>query len=242
MPLGLIVLLAVAALIFFGAAHRVLDRLHLTDVQALVVVALLATGSFVDLPVRLPPAEVTLNVGGALLPLALAVYVLARAGTGLERGRALVGAAVTGAVLWGISRMTDFEPGFGSILDPLWLVGLVGGGVGYLSGRSRRGAFVAATLGVLSLDVIHLIQSLSAPGPVRVAIGGAGAFDAVVVAGILAVGLAEAVGEGLERLQGGPDTDPTRPRELFNDPMPRGEAGAGGSSPRGKAGEGEDDR
>jgi hypothetical protein len=79
--------------------------------------------------------------------------------------------------------MTDFEPGFGDVLDPLWLVGLVGGGVGYLSGRSRRGSFVAATLGVLGLDVVHLIQSLSAPGPVRVAIGGAGAFGAIVVAG-----------------------------------------------------------
>lgn len=228
MPLGLMVLLGVAALIFFGAAHRVLDRLYLTDIQALVIIALLAAGSFVDIPIPMGRAEVTVNLGGALIPLGLALYVLTRAGSGLERGRALLGAAVTGALLWAIGRVTDFEPGYGDLIDPMWLVGLVGGGVAYLSARSRRGAFIAATLGVLVLDLIHLVQALGAPGPTRVAIGGAGAFDAIVVAGVLATGLAEVVGEGLERLQGGPDTSPDRPAALFNDPQD----GAGGGEGR----------
>lgn len=232
MPLGLIVLLGVAALIFFGAAHRVLDRLYLTDIQALVVVGLLAGGSFVDLPIPTARAEVTVNLGGAIIPLGLASYVLARAGSPLERGRALLGAALTGTLLWALGQVTDFEPGFGDVLDPLWMVGLVGGGVAYLSGRSRRGAFVAATLGVLILDGIHLVQALGAPGPVRVAVGGAGAFDAVVVAGVLATGLAEVLGEGLERLQGGPDTSPGRPAALFNDP-PEG-SGNGEGQPEGE--------
>ncbi|BAS27625.1 DUF1614 domain-containing protein [Limnochorda pilosa] len=240
MPLGLIVLLAVAALIFFGAAHRVLDRLHLNDVQALVVVALLAAGSFVEIPFRRPPVELTVNVGGALVPLALVVYLLARADTGWERVRAILGAAVTGGALWGITQLTDFEPGFADVLDPLWLVGLVGGGVGYLAGRSRRASFVSATLGVLALDVIHLIRGLSAPGPVRVAVGGAGAFDAIVVAGILAVGLAEVVGEGLERLQGGPDTRHRRAPALFNDRGQPEDPGAAGSPRPGDRREGEE--
>lgn len=227
MPLGLIVLLGVAALIFFGAAHRVLDRLYLTDVQALVVIALLAAGSFVDIPIPTDRAEVTVNLGGALIPLGLALYVLTRAGSSLERGRALMGAALTGILLWAVGRVTDFEPGFSDFIDPMWLVGLVGGGVAYLSARSRRGAFIAGTLGVLVLDLIHLIQALGAPGPTRVAVGGAGAFDAIVVAGVLATGLAEVVGEGLERLQGGPDTSPGRPAGLFNDPPHRSGDGEG---------------
>src|SRR5690606_41839665 len=48
LPLGLTVLLAVAALVFFGAAQRVLDRLRLTDVQALIILGLIIAGSFVD--------------------------------------------------------------------------------------------------------------------------------------------------------------------------------------------------
>jgi len=122
------VLLGVAALIFFGAAHRVLDRLYLTDFQALLLVALVAAGSFIDLPIPAARAQLTVNVGGALIPLGLAIYVLARAGSVLERWRALIAAAVTGTTLWAVGRLTDFEPGFGDWLDPLWLVGLIGGG------------------------------------------------------------------------------------------------------------------
>jgi hypothetical protein len=45
------------------------------------------------------------------------------------------------------------------------------------------------------------------------AIGGAGAFDAIVLAGIVAILLAELIGESLERLTGGPKTE-GRPPEL----------------------------
>ena len=45
-------------------------------------------------------------------------------------------------------------------------------------------------------------------------IGGAGAFDSLILAGILAVLLAELIGESLERIQGGPQTE-GRPRELI---------------------------
>ncbi len=44
--------------------------------------------------------------------------------------------------------------------------------------------------------------------------GGGGAFDSVVVAGILAVLLAETIGEVLERISGGPQTE-GRPEELL---------------------------
>ncbi len=61
MPLGLIILSALAALILFGAAQRVLDRMHLTDTQALVVLGLIFIGSFIDIPVTAdePPSPST---------------------------------------------------------------------------------------------------------------------------------------------------------------------------------------
>ena len=50
-----------------------------------------------------------------------------------------------------------------------------------------------------------------------VAIGGAGALDAVVLAGLIAVVLAEVVGESRERLGGGPVHDKERPQALDNE-------------------------
>ena len=59
-------------------------------------------------------------------------------------------------------------------------------------------------------------------------IGGAGIFDSIVLAGLVAVLLAEILGETRERLQGGPATrgrDPELLRHLNSDLKIEGKAG-----------------
>lgn len=219
MPLGLIIVLVVAALVFFGAAHRVLDRMRLTDAQALVILGLIIAGSFFDIPITRGRTSVTVNVGGIIIPAALALYLLARAGTAWERTRAVLASVVTALAVWGMAQLTDFGPHGGRtpVLDPLWLFALVGGVVAYLFGRSRRAAFVAGTLGLILYQLLEWAINTPAPGQAStLALGGGGFFDAVVLAGVVSVGLAELIGETRERLQGGPDTDrPARLREAL---------------------------
>jgi uncharacterized membrane protein len=216
MSIGLLLLVAVVVLTVAGLAHRVFDRLYLTDTQALIFLLLLIAGSFVTIPLYRGNFTVALNVGGGLLPLALAVYVLSRAGTGTEWGRALLSAVVTGAFLYATAKVfRNFGHGY-DVIDPMWVFGLVAGVVGYVAGgRSRRSAFVGATLGVLLLDLANLVELTVTRSPGRVIVGGAGAFDTVVVAGIVAVLLAEVVGEARERLGGGPFTGEERPAGLY---------------------------
>ena len=76
--------------------------------------------------------------------------------------------------------------------------------VGYLAGRSRRAAFIAGVLGILLTDVVHAVRARMANMNTTTVLGGAGVFDAMVIAGIIAVALAELVGEARERLTGGP--------------------------------------
>ncbi|HEY8498378.1 MAG TPA: stage II sporulation protein P [Limnochordales bacterium] len=205
LPAGVIALVVVAALVFFGLAHRALDRLRLTDAQALLVIAAIIAGSFVDIPLMRTPFTLSINVGGALIPLGLVVYLLVRADSAAERVRALVGAVITAAAVLAIASVTDFEPGRADFVDPVWLFGGLGGVVGYLVGqRSRRASFVAGSLGLLLTDLVHAVQVARAGQAGTVMIGGAGAFDMIVLAGLLAVGLAEVVGEVRERLSGGP--------------------------------------
>lgn len=208
-PLGITALIVVSLLIFFGLAHRALDRMRLSDRGALAVIVAMIFGSFIDLPVPGTRYPVTVNVGGGLIPLGLAVYLLVCAGTTKERVRALLGAVVTALAVYIVGSLVMRglpEPGGRyEVLDALWLYPLVAGVVGYLAGRSRRGAFISATLGLLALDVGYYFWLITRGAPSgRVAIGGAGAFDAIVLAGVLAVLLAEVVGEVRERLQGGP--------------------------------------
>lgn len=207
-PFGMIALIVVSILIYFGLAHRVLDKMRLNDRSALIVIAAIIVGSFIDVPIT---SRITINIGGTIT-VGLAIYVLLGAGTTWEKVRALIAAAVTGLVLFIAARYLGAEPEQ-IFIDPIYIYPLVAGIVGYLAGRSRRGAFFAAVIGVLALDVwqyIYLIQT-GVRGVVHV--GGAGAFDSLVLAGILAVLLAEFVGESLERIQGGPRTE-GRPEEL----------------------------
>jgi len=220
LPIGIIVLIAVSILIYFGLAQRVLDRMRLSDRAALGIIALLAVGSFIDIPLSTGRYDVSVNLGGALVPLGVAIYLLTRAGSGREWGRALLAVVITGAVIFGVGNLmgrAEIEPGgrFFGYLDALWVYPIIGGLVAYIAGRSRRSAFIAATLGLMLVDIAYLIWLVYTGAPAgRVAIGGAGAFDGIVLAGIVAVLLAEIIGETRERLQGGPASE-GRPQELI---------------------------
>ena len=204
MPTGTVLLLIVAALIYFGVGQRILDRMRLTDTQALIAIALMIGGSFITIPLMTGRTSVSLNLGGAVVPLALVFYLLIKADTATERVRSIVAALITGGVVYGVSQLTDFDPSSPALfIDPLWLFSIVAGIVGYLSGRSRRASFIAGVLGLFAVDLVHLFQALASNMATRVVLGGAGVFDAVILAGLIAVALAEFVGETRERLEGG---------------------------------------
>lgn len=208
-PLGMLALLVVSILIYFGVGHRVLDRLRLSDRAALGVIAAIVIGSFIDIPIT---NRLTINLGG-VIPIILAFYVLAGAGKAYEWIRAILAAAATTAVLFFLGRVMGADPEE-LFIDPIYIYPLVAGFIGYLAGRSRRGAFFAAVMGVFALDIGHYIWLARTGSPGVVNLGGAGAFDVLVLSGILAVLLAEGVGELLERLQGGPEVE-GRPPELI---------------------------
>ncbi|MFZ5924627.1 MAG: DUF1614 domain-containing protein [Bacillota bacterium] len=239
MTVGLVILLAVSVLVFLGLTHRVLDRMHLNDRQALVALGLMLVGSFVDIPVFRGVQSVSFNIGGALVPVVIAIYVLARADTPRETGRGILSAVITGAALFAITKLFAFEEGR-MILDPLYVFGLVAGVVAYLVGRSRRAAFAGAILGVVLLDVTHLIEVVTRRMPATVDVGGAGVFDAVVIAGVVAVGLAEIFGEAMERLQGGPALNAEREVRV-DSPVARRAPEESGVEPRVPEGAGRDD-
>lgn len=229
-PAGMIALIVVSILIYFGVAHRVLDRLRLSDKAALAVIAAIIVGSFIDIPLG---TRVTINLGGSIAVI-LALYVLLGAGTGYEKIRAIVAAAITALALFLAARFLGAEPEQ-IFIDPIYLYPLIAGIVGYLAGRSRRGAFFAAVMGVFALDVgqFYYLMRTGVRGTVH--IGGAGAFDTLILSGILAVLLAELIGESLERIQGGPKTE-GRPEELIKnlqEPEPAHKPLAEHSSERG---------
>ena len=216
-PIGMIALIVVAVLIYFGLAQRVLDRMRLSDRAALAIIGALVVGSFLNIPITRGRIDTSINVGGAIVPVAVAIYVLVKAGSRKEWIRALVAAIAVAAAIFFVNRYLlpgdPWQTG-ADFIDPLYIFPIMAGIIAYLIGRSRRSAFVAATLGVLSLDIVDYIYLTMRGIPGNVAIGGAGVFDVIVLSGIIAVLLTELLGESLERLQGGPKTE-GRPEELL---------------------------
>jgi uncharacterized membrane protein len=145
---------------------------------------LLATllGQFVNIPLfSLGRTVVAVNVGGALLPILLSLYLFSRLPL---RGRMLIGTAIVSVIAHSVARIV---PGAGIAVP--WLVPPVAAaGVGLvLSFRQAPPvAYVAGSMGTLigaDLLNLHRIAEIGVP---FVSIGGSGTFDAVFLTGIIA--------------------------------------------------------
>ena len=172
MTLGSILLSGTAILVLLGVGQRVLDRMHLTDRAALVIIAAMFVGGLLpDIDFGL----VRINVGGAVIPLGVCLYLLLRAEND-ERVRAVMGAVVTGGIVYLLGRIMPDEPEK-IFIDPVYLCGIVGGLSGFVFGHSRRGAFISGVAGVLLADVINAIVVWSSGISQTLRLGGAGIFD-----------------------------------------------------------------
>lgn len=151
---------------------------------------------------------VAVNVGGALIPVLLVIYLVAKYGMGR---RTLLALAVVTLVTRLLARPV---PGVGIAL-PMILPSLVTAAAALLLDpwAAPRTAFIAGTLGTLiGADLLNLgnLQDLGAP---VASIGGAGTFDGIFLTGVIAVLLAGAPAPRLKppRWMGGRTTDePTK--------------------------------
>lgn len=196
MNTGIIILLAVAVIVYAGFAHRALDRLRLTDRGALVfLVAMLVGGFLPEIPLG---ANISINIGGGLIPLILVIYLFSKAES-WETGRTLIAVVITTAVVYATMKIMPLEPTYNIFLDPLYIIAIIAGLVAYLAGRSRRGAFIAGVMAIIFSDLLAYMENTLAGVRASAVIGGAGFFDAVVISGFIALGLAELFGETAER-------------------------------------------
>jgi uncharacterized membrane protein len=191
----LLVLLALLALLVLLVEVRVLTyayrKVGVHPRYAFAVMLLSLLGSRVNIPlfaVSTRPVEpahgptvVALNVGGALIPILVSLYLMART---RMYGRMLIGVAVVAAV---VHRLAEVVPGIG-IAVPMIVPPLVAAVVALLLAFRRAPplAYVSGSMGTLiGADLLNLGQIARLGAPV-VSIGGAGTFDGVFLTGILA--------------------------------------------------------
>ncbi|MBR6524983.1 MAG: DUF1614 domain-containing protein [Clostridia bacterium] len=196
MSIGLVLLSVVSVLILFGVAQRVLDKMQLTDRAALLIAAAIFFGGLLP---NIEIGRVSLNVGGALVPLGVCIYMLLKTDTAREFWRALAGSVITAALVFFLGRLLPDEPEK-IWIDPNYVYGIAGGIVAYILGRSRRAAFICGVLGVLLADIAVGVMNWVKGIDQQLMLGGAGALDVVVLSGLIGVLLSELVGEVIERI------------------------------------------
>ena len=154
------------------------------------------------LPVQVdwPGTVVAVNVGGALVPTLLSLYLLVHNRIWIK---GLIGVAIVTVAVHAVAQPV---PGAG-VTVPVFVPPVVTAIVALLLSRDDAApiAYVSGSLGTLiGADIMNL-ESINALGAPIASIGGAGTFDGVFVTGILAVLLA-----GLGRSRPQTTAPPTR--------------------------------
>jgi uncharacterized membrane protein len=139
----------------------------------------------VPLVVEWPGTIIAVNVGGAVIPTLMSLYLLAKNGLW---ARGLLGTAVVAAVCYSLSQPL---PGLG-IAEPVFVPSVTTAIVAFILSREYAPplAYICGSLGTLiGADLLNLgaIRGLGAP---VASIGGAGTFDGIFLIGIVAVLLA----------------------------------------------------
>ncbi len=205
-------LIVLVASIEIGVIGYAYEKIGIARRHAFTLLLLSLIGSYVNIPVaELPPEPmmsgriidffgmrhvvpmveawprtvVAVNLGGAVIPTLVSLYLVLRTGLLV---RAAIGVVLVAAIVHAVARPV---PGLG-IAVPTFVPPLAAAATGLLlSARSAPAlAYVAGSLGTLiGADLLNLdrIRGLGAP---ILSIGGAGTFDGIFVTGILAVLLA----------------------------------------------------
>lgn len=202
-------LLALIVLIQVGVLRYAYMRLGISSGAAILLLVASLLGSALNIPVAQLPEQhivsgqevdvfgiryvvptvvdwpgtiIAVNVGGALIPTLMSLYLLANHGLW---GRGLLATAGVAAVCYWMARPV---PGIGIAL-PLLAPTFAAGAVGLLLSKRHAAplAYIGGSLGTLvGADLLNVdkLQGLGAP---VASIGGAGTFDGVFLTGILAV-------------------------------------------------------
>jgi len=200
----LIVLPIVFILIFFNLITISLAKLGLSPESAIALLLAVLFGSMVNIPVSrrrivykqprpfylrfffyLPPRVthqvIAVNVGGAIIPIGFALYLLPRA--------PLLPTLIATAVLVIATRLLAKPVAGVGIVMPVWIPPLISVGLALLLARDNPApvAYISGTVGTLiGADLLNW-SNFKKLGSHLISIGGAGVFDGIFLSGMVAI-------------------------------------------------------
>jgi uncharacterized membrane protein len=216
--LGLLWLLMamMVVLVQIGLLRYVFETLGVSRRYMLLLLVCCLLGSYVNIPVaKLPPRYIqsrevfrvfgsryvvpvvrewsgtvlAVNLGGAIIPVILSIYLIFKSGEFFNSFLAIV------VVTFVVHKMARAAPGIG-IVVPTFIPPLITAAVALALSRQHAPAvaYVAGSIGTLiGADLLNLDRVGGMGAPIA-SIGGAGKFDGIFLTGIVAMLLAGVIG------------------------------------------------
>lgn len=194
MYIGMIILGIFLILIASGLMGRLLDSWEIRESSAFMVCLLILGGLFIA-PINIADS-VIVSIGGFIIPMIVFIWMLFRAKR-YEIVRTIVAALVIGIVS-GILAFNFPLDAEAALIETSLLIGIIAGGIAFLIGRTRRGAFISAGIGVLFTNIFIFLYMLIIGINIPILLGTGNQFTAMIIAVITAVFVAEVAGEVLE--------------------------------------------
>ncbi|HEY83267.1 MAG TPA: DUF1614 domain-containing protein [Dehalococcoidia bacterium] len=207
--LGLILVILIALpviflLLFLNIITLSFGQLGLSPEAAVTLLLAMVLGSMVNIPISrrrilyeqprplylrfffyLPPRVrhqvIAVNLGGAVIPVVFALYLL-------PRSPLLATLEATIVVIVATRLLAKPVPGVGIVM-PAWIPPVISAGLALLLARDNPApvAYISGTLGTLiGADLLNW-PNFKKLGAHLISIGGAGVFDGIFLAGIMAV-------------------------------------------------------
>lgn len=197
MYIGIIILGVFIILTLLGLLKNLFKRWEIRESIAMAVMLLILGGVLLN-PINISNA-VIFSFGGFLIPFVVCMSLLFRAKS-YEILRTLLAFIVIGVVSAFLTYYFPLDNNI-TIIDAGVFIGLIAGGIAFLIGRSRRGAFISAALGVMLSNIFYFLYNLITGFVTPVILGVGGQFSAIIIAALTATLIVEIAGETMEYKQ-----------------------------------------
>jgi hypothetical protein len=191
MPLGLNLLLVMAVLVLFGAATKMLERMHIKRYVILLFILAAFGGCLI------PSIQITdsflFNIGGSIIPLAFFIFLLIKVRGAKDKIWTIAAALIAATGIFVLDKLFIQEVDTSDIIEPMYISAIFSGILANLLCRNYKSILANSIFSIMGAGAITFIEENAINGFAYLNFGSATQFDCLVLSVFSSMVIARAV-------------------------------------------------
>lgn len=191
MPLGLNLLLVMGVLVIFGAATKMLERMHIKRYVILLFILAAFAGCLI------PSIQVTdsflINIGGSIIPLAFFVFLLIKIRGAKDKIWTIAAALIAATGLFVFDKLAIQEIDTSDFIEPMYISAIFGGILANLLCRNYKSILANSIFSIMGAGAITFVEENATNGFAYLNFGSATQFDCLILSVFSSMVIARAV-------------------------------------------------